>query len=68
MCIRDRYTINEFRNNGIGTLLFQKLIDEAKIKNLDRIELHATKDGDPIYRKFGFIEPHDNVLELRIKY
>ena len=66
--ILNMYTINEFRNNGIGTLLFQKLIDEAKIKNLDRIELHATKDGDPIYRKFGFIEPHDNVLELRIKY
>jgi GNAT superfamily N-acetyltransferase len=62
--ILNMYTIKEFRSKGIGSLLFQKLIEEAKFRKLDRLELHATKDGEPIYRRFGFIEPHDKVLEL----
>ena len=62
--ILNMFTVKEFRKYGIGSLLFEKLIKEAKKRNLDKIELHATKDGDPIYRQFGFIEPHDKVLEL----
>jgi GNAT superfamily N-acetyltransferase len=65
--ILNMFTIKEYRNNGIGSLLLQKLIDEAKLRNLDRIELHATQDGEPIYRQFGFIEPHDIVLEHSLK-
>ncbi len=65
--ILNMYTVKEFRNNGIGSMLFQKLISEAKNLNLDKIELHATRDGEPIYRKSGFKEPHDKVLELILK-
>lgn len=65
--ILNMFTVKSYRNNGIGTLLFQKLIDEAKQKHLDKIELHATKDGEPIYKKFGFTEPHDKELELILK-
>jgi len=62
--ILNMFTVKEFRENGIGSLLFQKLIDEAKQRELDKIELHATKDGEPIYRQFGFVEPHDKALEI----
>jgi len=65
--ILNMFTLKGYRNNGIGSLLFQKLIEEAEQRNLDRIELHATKDGEPIYRKFGFSEPHDKILELKLK-
>ncbi len=65
--ILNMFTLKEYRNNGIASLLFQKLIDEAKQRNLDRLELHATLDGEPIYRQFGFNEPHDKVLEFIIK-
>ena len=65
--ILNMFTLKEYRNHGIGSLLFQKLIDDAKQRNLDRIELHATQDGEPIYRRFGFIEPHDKVLEQKLK-
>ncbi len=61
--ILNMFTIKEYRKNGIGSILFQKLIDDAKCLGLDKIELHATPDGEPIYRKFGFIEPHDKSLE-----
>jgi len=65
--ILNMFTIKEFRKNGIGSMLLQKLIDEAKNKNLDKIELHATQDGEHIYRQFGFKEPHDKVLEIVLK-
>jgi GNAT superfamily N-acetyltransferase len=61
--ILNMFTVKEFRNNGIGSLLFQKLIDEAKLRDLDKIELYATRDGEPVYRKFGFTEPHDKAME-----
>lgn len=66
--ILNMFTIKEFRNKGICTLLFQKLIEEAKELKLNKIELHATKDGEPIYRKFGFTEPHDVALEYKLSY
>jgi len=65
--ILNMYTIKKYRKNGIASLLLQKLIDDAKLRNLDRLELHATSDGEPIYKQIGFIEPHDKVLELIIK-
>ncbi|HLN73545.1 MAG TPA: GNAT family N-acetyltransferase [Prolixibacteraceae bacterium] len=61
--ILNMFTIKEYRKNGIGSMLFQRLIDDAKCLGLDKIELHATPDGEPIYRKFGFTEPHDKPLE-----
>lgn len=62
--VLNMFILNEFRKNGISSFLFQKLIDEAKQRKLDRIELHATQEGEPIYRRFGFTEPHDKVLEF----
>ena len=53
--VLNMFTVKEYRKHGIGSLLFEKLIQEAKKRNLDKIELHATKDGEPIYRQFGFI-------------
>lgn len=64
--ILNMFTISEFRKNGIASRLFSKLIEEARLRNADRIDLHATKEGEPIYRQFGFKEPHDKVLEFII--
>lgn len=60
------FTMKEFRKNGIATLLMRKLIEEAKHRNLDRVELRATSDGEPVYRKIGFSEPHDKSMEMAI--
>jgi GNAT superfamily N-acetyltransferase len=64
--ILNMFTVKEFRKKGVGSLLFQRLIEEAKERKLDRVELHATNEGEPMYRKFGFIEPHQKVLELNL--
>lgn len=64
--ILSMYTLPEYRNNGIGGLIFKRLIEYGKQINLDRLELHATKDGEPIYRNNGFMPPHDVWLELNL--
>jgi hypothetical protein len=61
--ILNMFTLKDFRNNGICKMLFQKLLGEASLFNLEKIELHATVDGEPVYRQFGFTGPHDKALE-----
>jgi len=65
--ILNMFTVKDFRKNGIGSILFQKLIEEATNRNLDKIELHATHDGEHIYRQYDFKEPHDKALEIILK-
>ena len=65
--ILNMFTVKDFRKNGIGSILFQKLIEDAKKRNLDKIELHATHDGEHIYRQYDFKEPHDKALEIILK-
>ena len=42
------------RRQGIATALMELLISDSKQMKLDYIELKASKDGYPLYRKLGF--------------
>lgn len=64
--ISNMYTIPKFRRNGISTELLKILIAEAKRLSVDILNLHATKDGINMYRKFGFKEPIDIEIELNL--
>jgi GNAT superfamily N-acetyltransferase len=61
------YTIPEARRKGIATRLLNELIKEAKLLGLRYLHLHASKDGEPIYRKAGFVEPQMLELALRLE-
>jgi len=61
------YTIPEARGKGIATRLLNELIGEAKSMGLRYVHLHASKDGEPIYRKAGFVEPKMPELVLRFE-
>lgn len=61
------FTLKEFRKNGIASKLMKKLIEEGQLLDLDRVELRATRDGEPVYRKMGFAEPHDLPMELDLR-
>ena len=52
--IMNMYTFPDYRNRGIGTELFKKLIDEAKQLGYKKITLNATDIGRPLYEKYGF--------------
>jgi len=48
------YTVPRFRRKGICSMLLEKLTATAKEMGINAFELHATKDGEPVYEKNGF--------------
>lgn len=61
--ILNMYTVPDARRQGVSALILQRLIDEAKKRGITKISLHTSKDGEKLYRKFGFSEPAYPVLE-----
>jgi GNAT superfamily N-acetyltransferase len=62
--ILNMYTVPLFRRKGISAMILEKLIEEAKKRGVSKVSLHTSKDGEKLYRKFGFSEPVYPVLEL----
>lgn len=54
--IGNMYTSPDCRGQGIAARLLSSLIGEAKERGCERILLHATESGRPLYEKFGFAE------------
>ena len=52
--IMNMFTFPEYRKQGIGTELFNRIVEEAKIRGYRKIMLNATDMGKPIYEKYGF--------------
>ncbi|MBR3542926.1 MAG: GNAT family N-acetyltransferase [Treponema sp.] len=48
------YTREAFRRRGVGKLMVQFLIDEAKSRGVTEISLDATQMGHPLYKNLGF--------------
>ena len=48
------YTREAFRRRGVGRLMVQFLIDEAKSRSVTEISLDATQMGHPLYKSLGF--------------
>jgi ribosomal protein S18 acetylase RimI-like enzyme len=65
--ILNMYTLPEFRRKGISSLILKQLMEEAKTMGVSKVALHCSKDGEPLYRKFGFEDPVYPYLELSIK-
>jgi GNAT superfamily N-acetyltransferase len=65
--ILNLYTVPEARRNGICTRMLHELIREAKTLGLKHLHLHASEDGNRIYRKAGFASPEQNELELTLE-
>ena len=61
--ILNMYTIPRFRKQGISTAILEKLIEEAKKRGISKVALHASKDGENMYRNIGFSEPLYPYLE-----
>jgi len=62
--ILNMYTVPFARRKGISALILERLIAEASRRGVSKISLHTSKDGEKLYRKFGFSEPTYPVLEL----
>ncbi|MEH6944781.1 GNAT family N-acetyltransferase [Bacillus sp. JJ722] len=63
--IANMYTNENYRGQGIATMLLTRLVEEVRTSGISKIWLGASKMGRPVYKKFGFIET-DEYLELNI--
>jgi len=54
----------EWRRRGLGEDILRFLLNEARTLGLERVELHATPDGERIYRKLGF---HDRPVGVELQ-
>ena len=61
------YTEDEYRGKGICTQLMKNMIEYAKEKKLCRIDLMATDEGYPVYKKVGFEDKTQKYLDMRLK-
>lgn len=52
--VTNMYTRDDYRRQGIATLLLDKLVEVAKIRNVKKLWLGASELGRPVYEKFGF--------------
>lgn len=62
--ILNMYTVPFARRKGISALILQQLLNEAQNRGISKVSLHTSKDGEKLYRKFGFSEPIYPVLEI----
>jgi GNAT superfamily N-acetyltransferase len=48
------FTEPEWRRRGLGEALMREILEWAKAERLDRLLLHASKEGHRLYEKLGF--------------
>lgn len=64
--IMNMYTLPEYRRKGYGTLLMKEMLEYLKSSGIERASLHYTRDGLPLYEKFGF-KPYPFEMRLQLK-
>ena len=61
------YTEEGYRGRGICTALMNNMIDYARQHEISRIDLIATQEGYPIYKKLGFEDKVQKYTDMRLK-
>lgn len=49
------FTLPGFRRKGIAKVLLEKILEEAKARNVGKVSLHTSKEGRLLYEQFGFV-------------
>lgn len=55
-----------FRGQGLGRMVMEALVGWYRSEGVEVVELHATADGEPLYRAMGFDEGDNPALRLRL--
>ena len=64
--ILNMYTLPSARRQGVGSRILEHLLLKARELGLVKLALHTSKDGEQLYRSFGFSEPEYPYLELEL--
>ncbi len=62
------YTRPEYRRQGLCLNLMKLLIESAREMGLDKVQLKATEDGYPVYKKAGFADCAGEYKEMVLKF
>lgn len=62
------YTEPYYRGKGLCTQLIKNLVEYGKKYGLGRIDLSATKDGYPVYKKVGFVDKEKRYTDMRYNF
>jgi len=60
-CVSNLFIMPEFHARGIGTLLFKRLLQEAKDKSVDTLHVPSNKNAISFYKKMGFAEDKEQL-------
>jgi ribosomal protein S18 acetylase RimI-like enzyme len=60
------YTEEDYRGRGICTKLMKNMIEYAAEHKIGRIDLMASEDGYPIYKKIGFKDKVQKYKDMRL--
>jgi GNAT superfamily N-acetyltransferase len=61
--LADVYVVTEHRGRGLGVELVREMVENGPLANVTWM-LH-TRDAHDLYRRFGFAEPSERMLERR---
>ncbi|MBR0147160.1 MAG: GNAT family N-acetyltransferase [Eubacterium sp.] len=62
------YTEPAYRGQGICTQLMKNLVEYGREHELSRIDLMATDEGYPVYKKVGFEDKVQKWKDMRLKF
>ena len=60
------FTEKEYRGRGICTQLMKDLVAFARAKKLSFVDLRATDEGYPVYKKVGFADRTSKYKDMRL--
>lgn len=63
--VTNMFTLPAYRRRGIATALLERILGEARGRGCAVARLHASADGEGLYRKFGFT-PSEGYMALRL--
>lgn len=62
------FTLEEYRRKGIAARVMKMLLEYAEYSRLDFLELKATSDGYPLYKKLGFSEETSSCKSMKFYF
>jgi ribosomal protein S18 acetylase RimI-like enzyme len=64
--IANACTDEDYRSRGYGRATITPLLDWMRAAAVSRVDLHASVDGEPLYRSLGFAPPKFTGMTLRL--
>jgi GNAT superfamily N-acetyltransferase len=65
--IMNMYTVPEFRRKGICKGIVNALVEKASGYGVTGFELHATPDGEMVYKQEGFVQHNEPTYRKFVK-